>query len=262
VIGRDTIIGKGWQIQLMPGKSWGGVSQCAPADHLAVDCQLGYTHWWERRLPDQAEPAFLNGSAPTLVGQVRPNVSSVRVRLSNGTVVRLRPVEAYGRRWIGLVLPDGLSVAMVTVYTGGSVRGVELAHSVPWRGEFYSWLPPGDPGPRPVTKAINRAVVPWATRGRCGCRWFVVPGSGSSQSKSSRIRASCCGERMTRQVIGGRVASGRQIRLLACNAWLASRCGASGIWLACACGERGHGRPAVPVRCRGGGQSGRLPARV
>ncbi len=112
------------------------------------------------RFPQRREPAYLAVFDPGLIGQVRANVTEVSVRLSDGDAVRLRPAQAYGRHWIGLLLPDGVSIDLVTAYA----NGVELAHSTPLHNSiaygFLSWLPPGDAGPAPTTKIVNAAVVP------------------------------------------------------------------------------------------------------
>lgn len=160
-IATGAINGKRWQIRLRTGKDWDGAQQCAPMARRAMYCDFGRTYLWSTRFPDRSYPAWLNADVGALYGQVRPTVTKVSVRLSDGDLVKLRPVTAYGRHWIGLVLPEGLLVAKVTAYSGGR----EIAHSVPYVAadghyNFLTWLPPGDPGPARVTKVVDAAVVP------------------------------------------------------------------------------------------------------
>jgi hypothetical protein len=161
-IARGTIDGQRWQVRLMSGKSWNGIWQCAPDRRWATDCQIGFGYLWKRHFPFRADPVFFGeASNPDLVARVRPDVTVLDARLSDGDVVRLWPVTAYGRRWIGLVLPDGVSVDKVTAYSGSR----EIAHSVPYiaaygRYSFLTWLRPGDPGPARATRVVDATVVP------------------------------------------------------------------------------------------------------
>jgi len=54
------------------------------------------------------QPVTIWTFTPALFGPVRPDVARVSMRLSDGAVLNLYPVEAYGHSWIGLVLPEGL----------------------------------------------------------------------------------------------------------------------------------------------------------
>lgn len=173
LIGHGVIDGKPWRFRLMPSAAWRGTTiQCVPTARFAQDCAAGTTYVWKENWPDQSRPLFLltQGVPQVIYGQVRPAVTWVSARLSDGAVLGLRPVGAYGRRWIALVLPDKLSVAELIAY---SARG-EIAHSVPilWDPDraprFYSWLPPGNPGPARSTRLLNPSVVP-------GQRLYVGP---------------------------------------------------------------------------------------
>lgn len=138
----------------------------------------------------RSESAYLAVFDPELTGQVRPNVTRVSVRLSDGDAVRLRPVRAYGRHWIGLLLPDGVWIDLVRAYA----NGVELAHSTPFRNaagyEFLSWLPPGDAGPA----------------GTFGYPSSKAPVSRSRPSRCAQSQPSCAGavyDRAGRRLAGG-----------------------------------------------------------
>ncbi len=168
VVAAGTINGKRWQIQLQGSQSWDGTWQCVPTILFATACQIGTNNLWGP-FPSQSEPAFLGAAGQTMLGQVRDNVSRLNVRLSDGIVLKLRPVTAYGRRWVGLVFPAGVTMNRATAYSGA----IQIAHTTPFIADdgnysFLTWLGPGDHGPAIVTKAISRKVVP-------GDRLFVGP---------------------------------------------------------------------------------------
>ena len=103
-------------------------------------------------------PADIWSFSPALFGPVRANVDRVSLRLSDGVVLILRPVAAFGHRWIGVVLPPGLAPVKAVAYS----RTSELAHSVPfkfdlgvWEYDFLTWLPAGDNGPSRATKVVR-----------------------------------------------------------------------------------------------------------
>jgi hypothetical protein len=168
VVAAGTINGKRWQIQLMGSRSWDGTWQCVPTTLFATECQIGTDDLWGS-FPSQSEPALLGAAGQTMLGQVRDDVSRVSVTLSDQIVLHLRPVTAYGRRWIGLVFPAGVKVVKVTAYSGAA----QLAHTTPFVADdgnynFLTWLGPGETGPAIVTKAISRKIVP-------GDRLYVGP---------------------------------------------------------------------------------------
>lgn len=86
-----------------------------------------------------------------LFGVVRPDVSRLALRMSNGRAVDLRPVSAAGYRWVGLIwVPFRVAVTKATAYSGAR----ELGYSVPlYGGEmrpgtyFISWYRPGEVAP-------------------------------------------------------------------------------------------------------------------
>jgi hypothetical protein len=112
---------------------------------------------------------------------VRADVAYVRVTLSNGQVLTLRPVAIFGPRYASYVAyatPSPLAVTEISAY---SAHG-ELAYAVPftrspdWGVWMVRWLRPGQPAlPRPVTYRIGTAtpdghyiperayVGPWGT---------------------------------------------------------------------------------------------------
>src|SRR5215470_10991705 len=121
VIGHGTIDGKPWRFRLMPSGNWGGVLQCVSTARFAQDCAAGVTYVWNEKWPDSAQPLYIQTLGQTAIyGQVQPVVTWVRARLSDGAVLGLRPVGAYGRRWIALAVPDRLYVSELIAY---SARG-------------------------------------------------------------------------------------------------------------------------------------------
>jgi hypothetical protein len=81
-------------------------------------------------------------------GAVATDVSYANVTLTDGTVLRLHPVEAWGARYVAFLAPRG-AVAKVAAY---SARG-EISSSVPdpaGSANFGTWYPPGQHGPAPA----------------------------------------------------------------------------------------------------------------
>jgi hypothetical protein len=162
LIGSGTINGKPWRFRLVSSPSWEGTHQCGPTAKFAADCAAGRDYLWHGLAG--GAPVYFETIGPGVYGRVLDShVSRLSATLSDGVVLDLRPVEAYGLRWVALAVPDGLSLNQVTVYSDRS----ELAHAVPLRTNdgsygFYTWLPPGDPGPARVTKAISPGLLPSA----------------------------------------------------------------------------------------------------
>lgn len=156
VVARGATEGRPWRIRLTLATQ----RSCEPRPGWATDCleTVGYAvkHWrWER--PD---PVSIWTFSPVLFGPVRSDVTQVSMRLSDGVVVHLYPVEAFGHRWIGIVLPAALTPVEAVAYSGHR----ELAHAVPYVGPapsaspeiaFLSWLPPGNDGPARMTKVVR-----------------------------------------------------------------------------------------------------------
>jgi len=168
VIAAGAINGKRWQIQLTKKRGSGMTcwsprgSVWAPNSYCVGSVASDLRHW--RTLGEPA--AIWTFGSPAIFGPVEPDVVRVTMRLTDGVVLNLRPVEAFGRRWIGIVLPGALASAKVVAYS----KHAELAHSVPYVGpyiggsrdiEFLSWLPPGDDGPSRMTKTVRGGGTTW-----------------------------------------------------------------------------------------------------
>src|SRR5215472_5915513 len=167
VIAAGTINGKRWQVQLTKKRGndvgcWSQLgSDWAPSSNCIETVGWELKHWHT-----YGGPAAIWTYSPAIFGPVEPDVARVTMRLTDGVVLNIRPVEAFGRRWIGIVLPGALAPAKVVAYS----RHAEIAHSVPYVGpyigesrdiEFLSWLPPGDDGPVRMTKTISGGGTTW-----------------------------------------------------------------------------------------------------
>jgi hypothetical protein len=137
--------------------------------------------------PDAADPIALDGSGGgtgnalqyfASYGAVRADVTSVRVVLSDGTVLDPRPTTVDGRRLIAFATPEGVPVESVTAYS----RTGEIATAIPFNGPagrseptVTEWLRPGQAVPGRLSGTIGsgtangqawRAVAylgPWGT---------------------------------------------------------------------------------------------------
>ena len=90
--------------------------------------------------------ATISGGVQIQVGAVRANVSYLRVRLDDGSVLTLRAVTVYGTRAVAFAIPAGAQITDVVAYS----RHGEIASAVPFNQPgglawFVSWLRPGQP---------------------------------------------------------------------------------------------------------------------
>lgn len=93
---------------------------------------------------------------PGTYAVVAPDVTRIIVKLSSGQRLTLYPVEAAGRRWIGLLTPLTISVVTETAYAGRS----EVGHMVTFGGDPVTWLGPGQSGPPIRTVRIGSGFAP------------------------------------------------------------------------------------------------------
>jgi hypothetical protein len=117
--------------------------------------------------PDAADPIVLGGSGGgtgntvqyfVSYGAVRADVASVRVVLSDGTVLNPRPTMVDGRRLVAFATPSGVPVDSLTAYS----RTGEIATEIPFNGPagdgpptFGQWLRPGQAVPARLSGAIG-----------------------------------------------------------------------------------------------------------
>jgi hypothetical protein len=95
-------------------------------------------------------------------GVVRKDVSSVRVVLSDGTVLNPRPTMVPGGRLVAFATPPEVPVESITVYS----RTGEIARAIPFNGPagngeptFTQWLRPGQAVPGRVSGTIGSGTV-------------------------------------------------------------------------------------------------------
>jgi hypothetical protein len=180
VIARGTINGKQWSVRLTL-KAERSCDQNTGLNCLETVGDV-VRHWRSER---PTNPANVWTFSPVLYGPVRPDVTRVSMRLSDG-VVDLHPVEAFGHRWIGIVLPAALTPVEAVAYAGRR----EVGHSVPYVGptdeagnppviEFLSWLAPGDRGPVRATKTVSGAGLSLVLHSGPWGNVVVGPGAGA-----------------------------------------------------------------------------------
>ena len=99
-------------------------------------------------------------------GEVRKDVVSARVELSDGTILTLHPVEVDGSRFVAFASPESLLIDSVTAYS----RSGAIATAIPfdWPGgllpSFEAWLRPGQAPPARLTGTFGSGTVqgkPW-----------------------------------------------------------------------------------------------------
>ena len=121
--------------------------------------------------PDAGDPIALGGSgggtgnAPQYFvsyGTVRADVTSVRVVLSDGTVLNPRPTMVGGRRLVAFATPTGVPVDSLTAYS----RTGEIATAIPFNGpagdsepSFSQWLRPGQAVPGRLSGTIESGTA-------------------------------------------------------------------------------------------------------
>ena len=183
VVGRGWIEGRAWKVTVDPGdglvcageaglsRACSGLRALQRGPGLAVlsgaDVAVSLRQSWVSNGPPVWDALF---------GTVRPDVTLLVMRMSDGRQVSLKPVAAAGRKWVGLMLnPVRPGVAKAIAYSGRT----ELGYSVPFYGGelrpgtyFVGWLRPGQQGPAYAERYI-------ASGGSDGNGWdsLVIAGS-------------------------------------------------------------------------------------
>jgi hypothetical protein len=147
-IAQGTIDGKPWQMTISKPNDIG--QQCFESAGAAVGGHGPKVCAQDTGTVVGVPIVFYAGSPPrylAISGAVATDVSYASVTLTDGTVLRLHPVKAWGARYVAFLAPRG-AVAKATAY---SARG-EIASSVPdpaGSADFGAWYPPGQHAPAP-----------------------------------------------------------------------------------------------------------------
>lgn len=100
-------------------------------------------------------------------GQVRRDVVTLSVSLSDGRVLVLRPVELFGRSYVGFQVPAQLAI---TKMVANGPYG-ELGYAVAFKGMVANWLRTDEPVPPMITARIASGVTDgktWSITGYAG----------------------------------------------------------------------------------------------
>lgn len=137
-------------------------------DIVGNDCNIGPIPA-ARNHGELADFPFSSGPNPTvLVGDVRSDVRALRLGLSNGQIVTLKPVAVFGRShapWVGVMLPYASAVTMITAYSAHGQLGYAIPFTHDGTVTVVRWLAPGQPPPARATYKIAVGKVngkPWA----------------------------------------------------------------------------------------------------
>jgi hypothetical protein len=182
------------------GVSWSVRAELSGAGYFLTGVNIYISKGATGNLPGryaQGDPVdpFVESFSPgpaIQVEAVRTDVTLVRVRLTDGQALSLRPVAAAGpanASLIAFAVPDDRDVLAIEAFNEHG----EIGYAVPWAGHTWfdlgRWLAPGRPAlPRPQTAVIGSgtafghswsqlvSVGPW---GWCG--QGEVTGDGSSE---------------------------------------------------------------------------------
>jgi hypothetical protein len=197
LIASGTVNGQRWQIVAgRPGAGGAGRGQqIFLATGPALDSGSASTSVPTDLLKTRDPVLFLGLSCgPTQVqfGEVRADVSTVKVRLGNGSTLTLHPATVWGVRMVAFAIPMGAPVVSATAY---SARG-DIATAIPWNepgqmASFALWLRPGQHGPARASGSIGSGSYrgsTWSATAHVG-PWGVCLEAGAAGSSVS----SCMG---------------------------------------------------------------------
>lgn len=153
------------------------------------------------------------------IATVRSDVTSLRVKYTNGQVLTLYPVQVFAgphARYVVIASPRLLSVDRVTAFAGHR----DLGYAIPFGGEpsinLPHWLRPGQPaGPRPVTRVIGSGTVQgtsWTETVTVGPWGTCVYGSGGG-SECAPVTGSELSRGQLVSPIGGISVQGVSVRI-------------------------------------------------
>jgi hypothetical protein len=152
LIASGTVKGQRWQIVAgRPGAGGAGRGQqIFLATGPALDSGSASTSVSTTDLKSTDPVLFLGllcGPTQVQFGELRADVSFVKVRLGTGSTLTLHPATVWGVRMVAFAIPIGAPVVSATAYSG---RG-EIATAIPFNAAdgmafFGTWLRPGQHG--------------------------------------------------------------------------------------------------------------------
>jgi hypothetical protein len=138
LIGAGTMDGKRWRVILQRALGDG----CAVAQYTLT---CGTTNGGDPGARQVSLEDSTDGSTQFELGTVGAKVTRVVIQLTNGSELDVRPVSAYGRRWIAVAAPTS-AIRRAESFVGAA----EYAYAIPFADkgidDFVTWLRPGQPG--------------------------------------------------------------------------------------------------------------------
>jgi hypothetical protein len=188
LIAWGTVNGKRWQIAIR-GSGSGPSGQCLEINgqNNSPDCGPAMRASQSPSLPVDFQD-YSAGDTSYEYGVVQPDVARVVVALPDGKTLTLHPYRLYGQRWVAFAVPTNIASANAAA----SSRRSELGYAVPYRGDFVTWLRPGERGPRQATYPIASGVLngaAWSDVVHVGpwgyCATVTQPGTASDDCESA-----------------------------------------------------------------------------
>jgi hypothetical protein len=151
VVGAGTIDNKRWRVVL--DKAFG--DGCSPRPYLLM-CGSTYN---VPAAPREVNLGAIGGDGTQFqLGTVGADVTRVVIRLSNGTALDLRPVSAFGHRWIAVETPSGATVEAES-FVGRTEYRYAVAYVTNGFAQFAAWLRPGQRGLRRASASVGSGSV-------------------------------------------------------------------------------------------------------
>jgi hypothetical protein len=126
------------------------------------------------------------GRAPiAVIGYVHSDVRFVRLKLSNGQTLTLRPVAVFGKRfmrYVAIEVPFAAAITQVQAYSATRLLGYAVPFASGGSFQLVRWLKPGQaPLPRPAVYQIGSGIAagrPWSLRAHVGPWGTCLTGIG------------------------------------------------------------------------------------
>jgi hypothetical protein len=168
LIGEGTIDGRRWTIVLNSSRQNDGCS----IDGFSLSCSAAGSSAAGAR---QVSLGSAGGRDIEFeYGTVGADVTGIVIQLSNGSRLNLRPVSAYGRRWVAFAAPS-LAIGRAETFVGGTLYRYAVPFVNDGSSEFVTWLHPGQAGLARVSKSLGSgrlngvswhgaiSIGPWGT---------------------------------------------------------------------------------------------------